>query len=274
MQFRESQGHESARFLSYFPRFICLHGGISTGFHHVSSRPQQLHKLYKISLSRQTGGRSHLLVREVPAEGNSLVEGDVFVLDKGTEIWQLNTKNSLGQEKFKAAEFVQSLVNDREGQGDVKVFGKSTAHMISTPLTPLILCSDEGGRGSGIFFAEFGVDSIPHQATQLPGTPPALFRVSDSSGSVVFEPVKPVVFSSLASSDTFLLDHSGCSINPAIYMWIGSTASLSERRLVVQYAQTYAHQKQSQAKDFNTSISLVKMNEGHESDAFMHAFNG
>lgn len=91
----------------------------------MSSRPpQNLRRLYKISLSRQAGGRSHLQIREVLAEGPSLEEGHVFVLDKGPEIFQLNTNKSVGQEKFKAAEFVHSLVNDREGQSEVKVFGK------------------------------------------------------------------------------------------------------------------------------------------------------
>ena len=46
-----------------------------------------------------------------------------------------------------------------------------------------------------------------------------------------------------------------------------------EQRLSVQYAQTYAHQRQSQAERFNPSVSLIKMNEGHESDAFIHALN-
>jgi gelsolin len=136
VQYREVQGYESTRFLSYFPRLICLHGGIDTGFHHVSSRPpQHQHRLYKISLSRQTGGRAHLQVREVAAEGASLVEGDVFVLDKGAEIWQFNTSSSVGQEKFKAAEFVHSLVDDREGHGEVKVFGKSLSHLTLHSLT-------------------------------------------------------------------------------------------------------------------------------------------
>jgi gelsolin len=90
-----------------------------------SPPPLDLHRLFKISLSRQASGRPHLQVREVVAEGSSLVAGDVFVLDKGSVVWQFNTKASAGQEKFKAAEFVQSLVNDRKGQSDVTVYGKS-----------------------------------------------------------------------------------------------------------------------------------------------------
>ncbi len=56
------------------------------------------------------------MVREVLAAAESLVEGDVYVLDKGAEIFQLNTKFSMGQERFKAAEFVQRLINERQSQ--------------------------------------------------------------------------------------------------------------------------------------------------------------
>ena len=65
----------------------------------------------------------NLIVREVTAEASSLVEGDVFVLDKGDRIWQFNTKTSVGQGKFKAAEFVQGLVSSRQSQCDITVYG-------------------------------------------------------------------------------------------------------------------------------------------------------
>ncbi len=63
------------------------------------------------------------MVHQVPAVADSLVEGDVYVLDKGSEILQLNTRTSAGQEKFKAAEFVQSIVNDRQSRCGVTVCG-------------------------------------------------------------------------------------------------------------------------------------------------------
>lgn len=161
----------------------------------------------------------------------------------------------MGQEKFKAAEFVRSLANDREGQCEVKVF-------------------DEGGHGAGVFLAEFEVDSLHRQSSQtksLSQTLPSLYRLSDSSGSAAFEPVKPAILSSLSSSDAFLLDHGQSSTHPAIYVWIGKNASLTESRLAMQYAQIYAHQ---QGEYIKASISLVKMNEGNESDTFIHAFDG
>lgn len=97
--------------------------------------------------------------------------------------------------------------------------------------------------------------------------------MSDSSGAVVFESVDPPAFTSLSSSDAFLLDNSSNHTLPAIYVWIGQSASLGERRIAVQYAQTYAYKKQAKNPEHITaSIGLVKMNEGYESEAFLQAF--
>lgn len=124
MQVREVQDFESPRFLSYFPRFICLQGGVATGFHHIHDPPPlDVLKLYRISLSRTAGGRSNLVVRQVPPVAESLVEGDVYVLDKGSKVWQFNTKSSAGQERFKAAELVHGLANERRSQCEVTVYG-------------------------------------------------------------------------------------------------------------------------------------------------------
>lgn len=49
------------------------------------------------------------------------------MLDKGAKVWQLNTKESAGKEKFRAAEFARSLVNERRGS-EVTVFGKDSYH--------------------------------------------------------------------------------------------------------------------------------------------------
>lgn len=132
MQYREIQGYESPKFLSYFPRCVCLRGGIATGFHHVSAPPpDNTHKLYKV-----TAAGTRLVVREVLAEGSSIVPGDAYILDMGTKVWQLNTKGSVGKERFKAAEFVQTLVNERGatngGSADVTVYGESWFYASAT----------------------------------------------------------------------------------------------------------------------------------------------
>lgn len=127
VQQREVQGSESPRFLSYFRNFVTLRGGAATGFHHVSTLPPpDAHRLYRIGVVHNAAhpNKSTLVVREVVWDASSLVEGDVFVIDKGTEVWQLNTKASAGKEKYRAAEFAQSLVNDRRSQCIHAIYGE------------------------------------------------------------------------------------------------------------------------------------------------------
>ncbi|THV02997.1 fragmin60 [Dendrothele bispora CBS 962.96] len=255
VQYREVQGDESDRFLSYFPRFLSLKGGAASGFHHVTDPPAlDLHNLYRITFY-QAGVRSNLIVRQVPAEPASLIEGDVYVLDKGVKVWQYNTKSSLGKEKFKAAEFVHSIVEARGGQCDVTVY-------------------DEGVSGAGVFLAEFGegTELQPQNTENTPGSL-TLYRLSDATGQVSFEVVEPVGHSTLSSNDAFLLDHSGDPKHPAIYVWLGKNASLNERRLAPQYAQRYLHDKKTKGGSTRVSIPILKMQEGNESETFLTLMN-
>ena len=128
MQYREVEGYESARFLSYFPKFVSLHGGVASGFHHVAQAPpDNTRRLYRISSVHIPGKPTPLLqIRQVPAEAVSIQQGGVYVLDMGVNVWQFNTQDAVGKVKFRAAEFVQSLVNERESQCDTTVFGTLT----------------------------------------------------------------------------------------------------------------------------------------------------
>lgn len=272
VQYREIQGFESPRFLSYFRHFVFLHGGVSTGFHHVSSPPpDETRRLYRVTA---TGTR--LVVREVVAEGASFVPGDAYILDMGTKVWQFNTKGSVGKERFKAAEFVQSLANERGntsgGTVEVQVFGKFPAHYAYTRLSWTTVSLDEGGHGAGIFLSELGLEGVPTAPSTegASATPPTLFRLSDASGKVTFDKVEPATRSSLSSSDAFLLDDIANESASAVYIWVGSSASLTERRLAVQYGQAYLYNHDNGGRKLYAT-SIVKIREGHEPEAFLHA---
>ncbi|KAL0069113.1 hypothetical protein AAF712_003799 [Marasmius tenuissimus] len=261
VQYREIQESESAHFLSYFSKFQCLKGGVASGFHHITDPPPlDITRLYKISASKF---RSHtaLVIREVAPEASNLVKGDVFVLDKGSKVLQFNTKASVGKEKFKAAEFVKSLVDARQGQCDVTVY-------------------DEGGLGAGVFLAEFGTTTLqPEQhdtihADTATTTGPVLIRLSDASGTVTFEQVEEPNLSSLSSLDAFLLDDSSSRENPAVYVWLGKESSLTERRLAPQYAQRYIYDKlvassAESGRHRRSAIPIVTMREGDEDETFL-----
>ncbi|VDC01331.1 unnamed protein product [Peniophora sp. CBMAI 1063] len=236
VQHREVQSYESTRFLSYFPAFHALHGGVSTGFHHVEATPvDDTPRLYRIGVS----GKS-LLVREVAATAASLAQGDVFVLDQGSKVWQLNTRGAVGKEKFKAAEFTQSIVNARQGACESTVY-------------------DEGGQGVGVFLSALGAETVPTREGQDAHTLDLkLFRFSDSSG---VSEVSPVSRSALSSGDAFLLDALSAE-HPAVYVWIGAEASSFERRGAFAQAQKFLHEK-GKARG-----GIVIMREGEESGDF------
>ncbi|KAJ8502678.1 hypothetical protein ONZ45_g11530 [Pleurotus djamor] len=251
VQYREIQGSESERFLSYFARFVCLHGGIDTGFHQVVAPPPlDILKLYMFSLS-SAPARS-VVIREIPVEAGSLVNHDVFVLDKGQKVLQLNTLASSGIERFKAAEFVRSIADERNGECEVIVY-------------------EEGASGASLFLAEFGIESnkIPLEATKdVPSRTQSMVKISDSSGRLTFEAVAPS-FKSLTSDDAYIFDDSSSSTFPAVFIWLGEFSSPKERKFALQHAQAYINSKGQGRKA--ASVPIIRMREGAEMAEFMDA---
>jgi gelsolin len=72
----------------------------------------------------------------------------------------------------------------------------------------------------------------------------------------------------LNSSDIFILDHTGDRDAPTAYAWIGKDASAEERRSGIQFAVKYL---QSKGEIAAARITVVKMNEGRENEAFLRA---
>ncbi|KAH6911568.1 fragmin60, partial [Coprinopsis sp. MPI-PUGE-AT-0042] len=262
VQYREVQGSESAQLLSYFPKLVCLEGGVATGFRKVEEPPPpEVKRLYRIMLSRTSGeaarqSTSTLIIREVPPSATSLVAGEAYILDKGDQIWQLNTASSAGQERYKAAEFAQSLIAERKGQCALTVF-------------------DEGQSGASRFLAEFGegTELQPAPASALSGqsTEAKLFKISDSSGKLELSPLSGVSRTLLSSGDVYLVDDSSNKRVPALYAWIGKEASMKERRSVLQYAQSYLYQEKDSHQGL-LGVPLVKTKEGEEPSSFWGVF--
>lgn len=220
--------------------------------------------------------KSPVVVREVDLKAPNIIEGgDVYVLDRGVEIWQLNTTGAVGKEKFKAAEFCRNLADhpDRKGRCEVHVFGTTRPTPSVDSFVSLTSCLsfrvavDQGSAGSGKFFAAIGGEptTAPH-GVPLPADDAKLLRLSEEAGQISFAPVDTTTqptYQDLTSSDTFLLDCS--SLQPsAIYVWIGSQSSAGEKRLALQYAQKYLHDNGLSGK-----TSIIKVAEGSESDAFL-----
>ncbi|CAI0427864.1 unnamed protein product [Linum tenue] len=100
VQYREVQGHETEKFLSYFkPCIIPQEGGTSSGFKHVEAEEHQT-RLFVCK-------GKHVV--HVPFARSSLNHDDIFILDTTSKIFQFNGSNSSIQERAKALEVVQYI---------------------------------------------------------------------------------------------------------------------------------------------------------------------
>ncbi|XP_038879573.1 villin-4-like isoform X1 [Benincasa hispida] len=103
VQYREVQGHETEKFLSYFkPCIIPQEGGVSSGFKHAEAEEHKT-TLYVCK------GKRVVHVKEVPFARSSLNHDDIFILDTKSKIFQFNGSNSSIQERAKALEVVQYI---------------------------------------------------------------------------------------------------------------------------------------------------------------------
>ncbi|TFY74150.1 hypothetical protein EWM64_g9862 [Hericium alpestre] len=81
--------------------------------------------------------------------------------------------------------------------------------------------------------------------------------------------VSPVTGTAFVSNDAFLLDHTAADGHRALYVWVGRDASLTERRLALQYAQGYLQGLKEKGEEVSLGCSVVRMNEGAESEEFV-----
>lgn len=109
VQYREVQGQETEKFLSYFrPCIIPLDGKYSLRSGKSNG------ETYKISMLTCKG--DHVVrVKEVPFSRSSLNHNDVFIVDTASKIFLFSGCNSSIQERAKALEVVQYIKEDKHG---------------------------------------------------------------------------------------------------------------------------------------------------------------
>jgi len=216
VQHREVQGYESDLFASYFPKGIrILHGGIESGFRHVT--PEN----YQPRLFHVRGGFRDVRINQVALARDSLNSGDVFVLDAGLKIYQWNGSSSGGMERMKAGQFCRALDDERSGRPEVVVFDEGNGNEQFWSLL--------GGQGP-IKSAEEG------NKQTAPASRKVLYKLSDASGSLTFTEVGKgsVRKNLLDSNDAFIFD-----AGTHVYIWVGKHASPNEKRNALGYATKY-----------------------------------
>jgi len=244
VQYREVQGFETQRFLSYFKSGLrILEGGADTGFNHV--KPTE----YRTRLLHLKGKR-FIRVSEVPLSAKSLNSGDVFIVDAGAELVQWNGSKAGIMEKSKAAALVQAIEGERNG--------KSKGHVVEESDDDSAFWALLGGKGPVASAEAGGCDT---EAGSIADAEKTLFQLSDATGAMKMAEVgkgKKIKKSLLDTNDVFILD-----AGQEVIAWVGLKASAGEKKFALKYAQEYVAQK---GKNPATPVSRVL--EGGENEVW------
>jgi gelsolin len=251
-QFREVQGSESSTFLSYFPNntITILKGGVDSGFTHV--KPEE----YRPRLLHIKGKLKNVRVTEVPLSAKSLNSGDVFILDKGLDLYQFNGKRSSPGERIKGAQLARAIDDERKGLATVHVAEQGDSDKAFWD------AFWAGLGGEGPISDESGSDDA---ATAEAASLKKLFRLQEQAdGTLNFTLVAEGKFdkSQLDSGDVFILDQ-----GQEVFVWAGQKSSPKERKWGIQYAQSYLAKYN---RPLNLPISRIL--EGGENEVFQTSF--
>ncbi|CAL5025587.1 unnamed protein product [Urochloa decumbens] len=247
VQYRESQGNETEKLLSYFrPCIMPQPGGIASGFNHVEINEQE-HST-RLYVCR---GKHVVHVNEVPFARASLNHEDIFILDTKSKIFQFNGSNSCIQERAKALEVVQ-YIKDTFHDGKCEVAAVEDGRLMAD-------------AEAGEFWALFG------GFAPLPKKSPSEDNGED--GEIVVKllcinqgKTEQINFDSLArelleSNKCYLLD---CGAE--MYVWMGRNTSLQERKGASEAAEKLL------IDDSRTKSHVIKVIEGFETIMFKSKF--
>ncbi|XAR51144.1 hypothetical protein NMG60_11005693 [Bertholletia excelsa] len=246
VQYREVQGYETEKFLSYFkPCIIPQAGGVSSGFKHVEAE-EYVTRLYVCK------GKHVVYVKEVPFARSTLNHDDIFILDTKSKIFQFNGSNSSIQERAKALEVVQ-YIKDTYHDGKCEVASIEDGKLMADA---------ETGEFWGFFggFAPLPRKTANEEDNAIDDTPTRLLRVEKGKA----EPVEADALTRelLDTNKCFILD---CGLE--VYVWMGRNTSLDERK-------TASGAAEELVRDHNRpKCHIIRVIEGFETVMFRSKFD-
>ncbi|KAF3452761.1 hypothetical protein FNV43_RR03194 [Rhamnella rubrinervis] len=209
VQYREVQGHETEKFLSYFkPCIIPQEGGVASGFKHAEAEEHKT-RLFVCK------GKHVVHVKEVPFARSSLNHDDIFILDTKSKIFQFNGYNSSIQERAKALEVVQ-YVKDTYHGGKCEIAAIEDGKMMADA---------ESGEFWGLFggFAPLPKKTVSDEDKITDSHTTKLLSIEKGQA----KPVEADSFTRelLDTNKCYLLD---CGLE--VFVWMGRNTSLDERK--------------------------------------------
>lgn len=246
VQYREVQGHETEKFLSYFkPCIIPQEGGVASGFKHVEAEEHKT-RLFVCK------GKHVVHVKEVPFARSSLNHDDIFVLDTKSKIFQFNGYNSSIQERAKALEVVQ-YIKDTYHHGKCDVAAVEDGKLMADA---------ETGEFWGFFggFAPLPKKTSSDEDKTVDSHSTKLLCVEKGKA----EPVEAdsLTRQLLDTNKCYLLD---CGVE--VFVWMGRNTSLDERKTASGAAEELV------SSDNRPKSHIIRVIEGFETVMFRSKFD-
>lgn len=206
VQHREVMNNESELFKSYFEDICIMKGGVKSGFNRITP------KEYKSRLLKfNDEGRNQVTMTEVAYVKESITSDNVYIIDNGLDLYQVNGSRSDKDERMKALQWVQKVKSER---------GNARSHVI-----------DEKHRiMSTLPSGEVDSEEEPIDDDFVP----TIKKLSDAEGHLKMSDTTGFSKSVLNSNDVFVVD-----TGKQCFVWIGAKASVDERRRGMEYAHNY-----------------------------------
>ncbi|KAL4558345.1 hypothetical protein LXL04_036544 [Taraxacum kok-saghyz] len=248
VQYKEVQGQETGKFLSYFkPCIIPLEGVYYSGQIQSSKSPN-----YETRLLTCKGDRV-VHVREVAFSRSSLNHRDVFILDTESKIFHFSGCNSSIQERAKALEVVQ-YIKEYKHKGNCDVAAIEDGKFV-------------GDAEVGEFWNFFGgyapIPKDPPSTNEQPENLAAKLFWITLQGKFTQIGIGRLKRSMLESNKCYMLDG-----DTQIFVWMGKTTHLSERKTSISSAEDFLR---AQERPVNTHLAFLT--EGSETAIFKSYFD-
>ncbi|KAE9553727.1 hypothetical protein FO519_003037, partial [Halicephalobus sp. NKZ332] len=256
VQHREVQNHESSLFFSCFKNGIkYLEGGHETGFNHVVPKLENFApRLFHCKGKRNIRSTQVKLIKE------NLNLGDVFILDKGLDIYVWMPPESGRLERMKGVQQAESI-RDQERAGRPKI------HVL-----------DEDWNTNNEFWKHFGgkqnvgwikaprgggkdEDYEEERKAEI-----GIYKCSDSSGKLNISLISrgSPDAKNLDTNDAFILD-AGLG---GVFVWVGKGCTLQERSKAMDWSKEFLEKQK-----FPIWTQVTRVLESAEPDTFTQWFS-
>ncbi|XP_050237868.1 villin-1 [Mercurialis annua] len=247
VQYREVQGQETVKFLSYFKPCVLPTEGV------YSSQSGKLNgDSYKVTLLRCKGDHA-VSVKEVPFSRSSLNHNDVFLLDTAPKIFLFCGCNSSIQERAKALEVVQYIKENKHG-------GKCD---VATIEDGKFVGDSDVGEFWSLFggYAPIPKDSPSGIEKETESSPVQLFWIT-TQGNLCPSESNSLKKEMLNSNKCYMLE-----CGSEISVWMGKNTSITERKTSISAIEEFLR---SQGR--STATHLTFLTEGLETPVFRSYF--